>query len=278
MGLDRADAIARDLMNAGKPCESPAAIICQATLPTQRSVFGPLKEIARLAREADLHPPSLIIVGEVLTVRQDPDWLLRRPLAGVSIGLARAEEQLEPVLAKALALGADPVPMPLIEIGPPDNWDAVDSAIRSLGRFDFVAFTSVNGVRSFLGRLGELGFDSRSLAGLRIAVIGPATGAALREFGLKPDIMPGSYRAEALAECLSSEVAGKTVLWARANRAGMCFPRGLPLRADGWRKSSFIRITTWNVCRLPSNNGCWPAGCSGLLFPVHQLLAALRAF
>ena len=126
------DQIATELIAAGKPASSPAAVVCQATLPTQRSVVGRLDDIAVRVRETGLHAPSLIIVGEVLDARQPADWFTNRPLSGVSIGLARAEEQLEPVIARVLAHGGEPVLMPLIRIAPPDSWTEVDATIRRL--------------------------------------------------------------------------------------------------------------------------------------------------
>jgi uroporphyrinogen III methyltransferase/synthase len=227
MGLDRVEVIARQLIEAGKPASSPAAVVCQATLPTQRSVVGRLDNIAGLVREAGLHAPSLIIVGEVISALQPADWFTKRPLFGQSIGLARAEEQLEPVIAKVVALGGDPVLMPLIEIAPPESWNEVDDALERLAELDWIVFTSVNGVHGFLSRLQELGGDARRLANVRLAVIGPATAEALRQFGLRADLMPPAYRAESLAESLAPHVRGKRVLWARANRGRDVLPEAI---------------------------------------------------
>lgn len=225
MGLDRVERIAKHLIEAGKPPETPAAVVCHATLPTQQFVSGPLAEIAGLVREAGLHAPSLIIVGDVVSARQQSDWFTNRPLFGKSIGLARAEEQLDPVIAKVMALGGEPVLMPLIEIIPPETWEHVDAAIRGIAGYDWLIFTSVNGVQGFLSRLWEQGGDARRLGDVRIAVIGPATREALAAYGLKADLMPPAFRAESLAEALRPHVSEKRVLWARANRGRDVLPR-----------------------------------------------------
>jgi uroporphyrinogen III methyltransferase/synthase len=251
MGLDRVEQIAKHLIRAGKPADSPAAVVCQATLPTQRSVVGRLADIATRVREAGLHAPSLIIIGEVLNARQPADWFSKRPLSGLSIGLARAEEQLEPVIAKVLAQGGEPVLMPLIRITPPDSWEAVDSAIGRFADFDWVVFTSVNGVNGLLSRVRELGYDARLFARTRIAVIGPATRDALRAFGLKADLMPASYRAEDLASALAPHMHGNRVLWARTNRGRDVLPT--EIAAAGGQLEQLVVYINQDVDRLPAD-------------------------
>jgi len=225
MGLDRVELIANHLIASGKSSETPSAVVCQATLPAQRFVTGKLCEIAGLVRDAGLHAPSLIIVGDVVGARQPADWFTERPLRGTSIGIARAEEQLDPVISKVNSLGGEPVLMPLIEIAPPETWEHVDAAISRLSEYDWLIFTSVNGVRGLMSRLWEVGGDSRWLGRLKIAVIGPATRDAMSEFGLRADLMPESYRAESLAAALAGQVPGNRVLWARANRGRDVLPK-----------------------------------------------------
>jgi uroporphyrinogen III methyltransferase/synthase len=250
MGLDRAEQIATQLMEAGKPAGSPVAVVCQATLPTQRSVIGRLDNIAARVRDAGLHAPSLIIVGEVLDARQPADWFTNRPLSGVSIGLARAEEQLEPVIAKVLDQGGEPVLMPLIRIAPPDSWEAIDSAIGRIAEFDWVVFTSVNGVNAFLSRVWERGHDARLFARTRLAVIGPATRDALAGYGLKADLMPATYRAEDLAAAMAPHVHGERVLWARANRGRDVLPTAI--EAAGGVMEQLVVYINLDVERLPA--------------------------
>ena len=251
MGLDRVELIARRLIEAGKRPETPAAVVCQATLPGQKSVVGQLEDIASLVRDGGLHAPSLIIVGDVIAARQRADWFQDRPLFGRSIGIARAEEQLEPVIAKVTAQGAEPVLMPLIEIIPPDDRSQIDAALDDLSEYDWLVLTSVNGVSGLLDRLWEQGGDARRLAGTRIAVIGPATGQVLLNYGLKADLMPSTFRAESLAEVLKPHVSGKRVLWARANRGRDVLPR--EIAAAGGRLDEVVVYKNVDVATLPAN-------------------------
>ena len=108
--------------------------------------------------------------------------------------------------------------MPTLEIEPPETWDAVDAVLGRIGEFDWIVFTSANGVRALLGRIWDLGGDSRCLGKARLATIGPSTAAALREFQLRADVVPETFRAEQLAAALCPQMAGQKVLWARANR------------------------------------------------------------
>jgi uroporphyrinogen III methyltransferase/synthase len=251
MGLDRVETIAKHLIEAGKAADTPTAVVCQATLPAQRFVSGPLKDIASLVARAGLHAPSLIIVGEVVGARQPAEWFTGRPLQGVSIGLARAEEQLDPVIAKINVLGGEPVLMPLIEISPPETWIEVDAALSRLADYDWLVFTSVNGVRALLSRLWETGGDARTLGRTKIAVIGPATRDALAAYGLRADVMPDAYRAESLAAALAPLVHGNRVLWARANRGRDVLPR--EIAAAGATLDEVVVYRNQDVDRLPGD-------------------------
>jgi uroporphyrinogen III methyltransferase/synthase len=138
---------------------------------------------------------------------------------------------MDRVLERCLSLGAEPVPMPIIRILPPDDWGPVDAALARLAEFDWLIFTSVNGVRRLLDRLWDTGGDLRRMAHLRIAAIGASTAEALAERRLRADVVPEQYRAEALADALAPHVAGRRVLWARASRGRDVLPRQLTATA-----------------------------------------------
>src|SRR5712691_140129 len=190
MGLHRLSQIAESLIAAGKSSETPVAVISQATLPRQRTVTGTLQTISEQVASAHLRPPSLIVVGECVRQRERIAWFEQRPLFGRRIGVTRADEQADPQLGRILELGAEPVLMPTLHIDPPERWDSVDEVLGRPSDFDWIVFTSVNGVRTFFERLWALGRDTRSLGQARLAAIGPSTADALQEFRLRADLMP----------------------------------------------------------------------------------------
>lgn len=227
MGLHRLRSIAAALMDAGLPAQTPAAVICRASTPRQQTVVGELATIADAAAGAHVSPPSLIVIGDCVRQRGAIHWFEDRPLFGLRIGITRPTAQAEQPVQRCLELGAEPVLMPLIEIEPPEDWSEVDRALARLPEFDWLVFTSVNGVGSLMQRQWDLGHDVRRLAGVQIAAIGEATAATLAEWKLRADVVPDSFRAEELAAALVPHVAGRRVLWARANRGRDVLPCAL---------------------------------------------------
>jgi uroporphyrinogen III methyltransferase/synthase len=231
MGLHRLPVIVEALLAAGKKAATPAAVICRGTTPFQKTVVAPLSELPAAARQASLHAPSIIIVGECVRQRDSIRWFENKPLFGRRIGVTRPVGQSEKVIARLVEQGAQPIVMPTIAIAPPPDWQAVDAALARLATFDWIVFTSVNGVQSLLGRLWETGGDVRRLGAAKLAAIGEGTACALAGFHLRADLVPETYRAEALAEALQPHVSGKQVLWARASRGRDVLPAAL--RASG---------------------------------------------
>ena len=218
MGLDRLPEIVNRLLEAGRDPRTPTAVISHGTLPTQKTVMGELAQLPGAVAAAGLPAPSLIVVGECVTERESIAWFEARPLLGKSVGITRPVNQVARVVGQLAQLGAEPVLMPTIEILPPDSFDEVDAVLDRLEEFDWIVFTSVNGVAGLLGRLWDRGDDLRRLTGCRLAAIGPATAEALAGYRLRADVVPESFRAEALGEALSARVEGARVLWARASR------------------------------------------------------------
>lgn len=227
MGLARLQSIVEALVAHGKPANTPACVISRATTPLQRTVVGELHQLPQLVQQAELHAPSLTVIGECVNQRDSLAWFEHKPLFGQRIGITRPAHQTEGAIQLALDLGAQPVLMPTIEIRPPQDWQSVDAAIERLPEFDWLVFTSVNGVQALLRRIWDLGHDLRRLAGLKLAAIGPATADALAEFHLKADVVPPEYRAEALAAELVPLVADQRILWAGANRGRDILPNEL---------------------------------------------------
>ncbi len=175
-------------------------------------------------------PPATIIVGEVVRLREKLDWFERLPLFGQRIVITRALEQVGNLASRLRTLGADAVELPSIEIRPVDDYAALDTAIANLRAYDWLIFTSANGVRFFLERLDRSPLDLRSLGG-RIAAIGPATKAALEELHLKVDRMGEEFVAESLLGSLSDQdLEGRRILLPRAEVARDTLPAGLRAR------------------------------------------------
>lgn len=224
MGLHRLESISSALIAAGKSPETPACVVCRATQPIQQTVTGRLGELPQLAKSAGLHPPSLVIVGDCVQVRERAHWFEDRPLFGQVIGITRPEDQADDAAHRAYELGALPVLLPTVEIAPPDDWSAVDAVLDRLDAFDWIVWTSANGVRGLLDRLWQTGGDIRRLSHARLACIGPATARVLEEYSLRADLVPTEFRAEALGALLAPEVSGQNVLWARASRGRDVLP------------------------------------------------------
>ncbi|MEM1060959.1 MAG: uroporphyrinogen-III C-methyltransferase [Planctomycetota bacterium] len=217
MGLNRLGRIAAELLARGADPATPACVVSRGTTGLHRTVSGRLDDITDKATAAGLKAPSLIITGACVAERHAIDWFESKPLLGRRLLVTRPAGQADEAVALALDLGAEPILCPLIEIGPPDDWKPVDDAIDRLAEFDWLVFTSVNGVAYFLDRLFEAGGDARRLGHLRLAAVGPATADALAARGLRADVVPQTFRAEALAEELRPHVADARVLWAGAN-------------------------------------------------------------
>jgi uroporphyrinogen III methyltransferase/synthase len=227
MGLHRLQAIATALVDAGKSAETPACVISRATTAHQRTVEGTLADIAERASAAEVHAPSLIVVGECVRQRKEVSWFEHRPLLGTRIAVTRPVHQAESAIQQILERGAEPIPMPLLEVGPPADWTSVDRALGTLTDCDWLVFTSANGVDAFVRRLWETDRDLRSLSTLKIAAIGPATADRLAAVHLRADVVPDEFRAEGLVEALGPLVRGKRVLWAGADRGRDVLPAGL---------------------------------------------------
>ena len=218
MGLHRLPMIVDSLIKEGKSPETPAAIVTKASRPQQRVVVDELQKLPDHLQSETLTPPSLIIVGECVQLRETINWFETKPLFGKRIGITRPSHQADPQIQKAFSLGAEPVLMPVIEINPLEDFKELDIAIDKLPEFDWLVFTSANAISHFFSRIWELGLDLRILSSTRIACIGPSTAEELQKYQLRADLIPDSYCSEGLAEALIANHATGKVLWPRANR------------------------------------------------------------
>jgi uroporphyrinogen III methyltransferase / synthase len=218
MGVTTAPVWSRALIDHGKRSDTPVAVVRRCSWPDQESHFTTLGKLAEVVSQQKLRPPAIIIVGEVARERSTANWFTTRPLFGRTILVTRPEHQSQDLSERLRGLGANILTQPAIHIGPPADWAPVDRMIERVQEFDWLVFSSANGVNYFFNRLHESGRDARCLASAQLAAIGPATVAALAERQLRVDLYPKEYRAEALADELAPRVRGKQVLLARASR------------------------------------------------------------
>jgi uroporphyrinogen III methyltransferase/synthase len=226
MGMRNLGTIAQQLVDHGRSPNCPAAVIANGTLPGQRAIRATLSDIHQKARAAKITPPGIIVVGDVVSLREHLNWFESKPLFGKKIVVTRPEEQAQGLASMLSELGARVHLLPTIKILPPKSWREIDKAIKGLSRYDWVLFTSVNGVEFFLQRLRSAQKDARHLSGIQIGVIGPATGDALKQAGLIPDLLPEKYSAEGIVEALEKlPIAGKRFLLPRPALARDFLPK-----------------------------------------------------
>ena len=228
MGVGNLPNISKRLMEYGRSPETPIAVIHRGTLSAQKTLVGSLGDIAQRIKKEVVKPPSIIVVGEVVNLRKELNWFEERPLLGKKIVVTRARAQASDFLAGLTELGAECIEFPTIEIIPPRAWKEMDQSILSLDLYQWLLFTSVNGVKSFFERLEALGKDVRELRGIKIGAIGPKTAQAVRDKGINPDLVPAEYRAEAVVEAFKTqELERVRILLPRAAEAREVLPEQL---------------------------------------------------
>jgi uroporphyrinogen III methyltransferase/synthase len=216
------------LVAGGLPAEMPVAIVEWGTRCDQRTVTGTAMTIGDLAEAHGIKPPALAVVGPVVRLREHLTWFERLPLFGRRIVITRPRAQAAAFADRLEASGAEVVPFPTIEIVPPDSYAALDEALARPADFAWVVFTSVNGVRAFFDRLRVREGDIRTWHGARVAAIGSQTAAALAELGIRVDIVPEEFRAEAVvAELARQGVREQRILLPRAAGAREVLPAEL---------------------------------------------------
>ncbi len=230
MGLTTFPQIARELMARGRSPETPAMAVRWATRPDQETLAGTLATLPCLIEQHGMKPPATVIVGEVVRLREKLNWYENLPLFGKRIVVTRAKGQAGGLAASLEALGACVIEIPTIEMQPPADPAPLDRAIDNLASYDWLIFTSANGVRYFIERLDRSATDLRSLRA-RICAIGPATRAAVEALHLKVDLMGAEYVAESLLEAFAAhDLSGKRVLLPRAAVARDVIPTELAKR------------------------------------------------
>jgi uroporphyrinogen III methyltransferase / synthase len=228
MGVKNLPSLVDRLIANGRAPETPASLIRWGTTPSQQTVTGTLADIIPKAQEAGLTPPAIFIIGQVVTLRETLNWFEKKSLFGKRIAVTRTREQASELIGRLQELGADCIEFPTIRLAPPSDWQELDQALSRLSQFNWIFFTSPNGVRFFFDRLAHQRRDLRELKGIKIAVIGPATARELGTYHLLPDLIPEKYQAEDLLEALSQiPLEGQRILIPRAEQARQILPTGL---------------------------------------------------
>lgn len=214
MGVANLPTIVRKLRENGAPASRPVAVISKATTPQQRTVTGTLENIEK--RAAGIATPALIVVGGVVQLHDAINWFESKPLFGKRVVVTRAREQASDLKRRLEEAGAEVVEFPMIEIAPPSSYESLDRVIGRIGDYQWLIFTSSNGVDSFFVRLRLHGKDARCLAGVMIAAVGESTAADLRSRGIQPDLVPAKFQSTALLPLLEEDQKGVRTAVVRA--------------------------------------------------------------
>ncbi|MBA4397687.1 MAG: HemD protein, partial [Syntrophus sp. (in: bacteria)] len=228
MGVKNLPGIVAGLVAHGKDPETPAALIRWGTTADQETLAGTLANIAERAEEKKFLPPAIFVVGRVVGLRAPLDWFEKKPLFGKGVVITRPEAQAAQMCELLWRHGARAIAFPTIRIVEPESLQALDQALKRLESYDWIIFTSANGVRFFFKRLQETGRDLRDLKGIRICTIGPATASTLEAMGIRVDLVPDSYISEGVVQAFEKlDLNGRKILLPRAETARDVIPEGL---------------------------------------------------
>ena len=230
MAVKNMDVLVKKLMENGRSPDTPVAVIRWGTRPDQKTITGTLRDIVDIVKEKDIKPPAVMVVGEVVKLRKRLMWYEKKPMFGHRVLVTREHaggfEPLED-------LGAEMIEFPTIEIAPPENYDELDRAINKIEAYNWIIFTSGNGVKYFLKRMMEKDKDIRDLKGIKICAIGTKTAAEIKKYGIKVDLIPEEFNAEGLIEAFlkiqnsklkKQSLKGVKILLPRAEKAREIFP------------------------------------------------------
>lgn len=231
MGVSKIGYIAEQLIKHGKPPQTPVALIRWGTRVEQRTIVGTLETIETIVKEANFQPPAVIVVGDVVLQREKLQWYEKKPLFGLRILVTRARAQASELADQIEALGGEPCEFPVIETIEPSDPAVIEFLRKQLEQaeqYQWLMFTSVNGVEYFFGWLRKFHIDIRRFFGARIAAVGPKTAEALAQRGITAEELPVKFHAEGLLDQLSPQLkAGERVLLPRGDLAREVLPREL---------------------------------------------------
>ena len=210
--------LVKELEDNGRSPKAPAALIRWGTTARQEILTGTLSSIVKLAREQKFAPPAIFVVGEVVALRDTLQWFDSKPIFGKGVVITRPEKQADDLAQLLIKAGANPIHFPTIKIVPPASWREMDNAIKKLEDYDWLIFTSANGVAYFFERLSAKGKEIRDLKGIKICCIGPATARQVQDKGIRVDLVPKEFIAEGILKSFSrTNLKGKKIQIGRAH-------------------------------------------------------------
>jgi uroporphyrinogen III methyltransferase/synthase len=211
--------IINSLISHGRPPGDSVAVVYDGTLPTQQTILGTLEEVAKTVRQSNDRRPGTLVVGRVTALREHLRWFDTRPLFGKRVLVTRPRDQAAELVERLESMGAEAIEAPMIRIAPPEDYAPLDRACTSIAEYDWIVFSSANAVDAFVERLLAGPNDLRALKNVKLCVVGPATAERLARHGLKADLTPPEYRAEALLRELSNvgNLSGLRILLPRAD-------------------------------------------------------------
>ena len=228
MGVKNINQITESLISHGKSPQTPAALIRWGTTPRQEIITGTLADITVHAQVAAFAPPAILVVGKVVELRETLQWFEQKPLSGKGVVITRPEKQADDLAVLLEKEGAQALHFPTIKIIPPRDWSSLDASLNKLDTYNWIIFTSANGVQYFFERLLELNKDIRELKGVKICCIGPATAGQLQKMGIRVDLVPEYYISEGILKSFTGlNLREQKILIPRAAQARDVLPEGL---------------------------------------------------
>src|SRR5919204_1649282 len=229
MGVERLGSVTSEMMKHGVRGDLPVALIRWATTGQQETLTGTLADIAQKAVVNDFAAPAVAVFGEVVALRDGLNWYEKRPLLGKRIVVTRTRKQASALSNKLRALGAHVIELPTIRVEAPSNLREFAELVQDAHIYDWIVFTSANGVEAFFDIFFRLYDDAREIGGARIAAIGPATAQRVKDFHLHVDLQPGEFVAEDVVREFKKQgsVENLKILLVRAEKARDVLPKGL---------------------------------------------------
>lgn len=227
MGVERIQRIAEQLIAHGMAADTPVALVRWGTTGRQQSIEGTLANIANVVEKAKFTAPAVTIIGGVVKLRGKLNWFESRPLFGKRVVVTRTREQASELAHQLAELGADVLEIPTIKIVPPKSQQLVAEMMGGIGSYQWLVFTSPNGVTAFFDYFFKAYDDIRSLGCVRIAAVGPATAAKLKELHISVDAMPDKYVAKDISKAIAAkdDLENLRVLLLRAEVANLELPK-----------------------------------------------------